>query len=116
MEDVAQIIFVFFLKRKNPIYSLIQREIPYCRLEQSLTRRVLIAHSTLFSSVSSGCNSFERNRLHQVLLNCGSADRGTSGNSVKMQICSRCALGEMYLHGNEHSRSHSLKCLGSSFE
>ena len=49
MEDVAQIIFVFFLKRKNPIYSLIQREIPYCRLEQSLIPLALIAHSTLFS-------------------------------------------------------------------
>ena len=38
-------------------------------------------HFLFFSSTST---SFERIRLHRVLRNCGSADCGTSGNSVNM--------------------------------
>ena len=108
MEDVAQIIF-FFLKKK----PYLQLNLKGNSLLQTWTKlnTSCLDCTFHFIFVSSACTSFERSRLHRVLLNRGSADRGTSGNSVKMQICSRCALGEMYLYGNEHSRSHSLKCL-----
>ena len=77
MQDVAQIVFP--RKAVSTGNSLLQT------FQQSLTPHALSTHST----------SCERSRLHRVLLNCGSADRGTSGTSVNMQISSRCALGEI---------------------
>ena len=77
----------FFLQRKN--YSSFNGKFPAA----SLTPRLDYTFNFIF--FSSDSTSCERSRLHRVLLNCGLADRGTSGTSVNMQICSRCALGEI---------------------
>ena len=95
MQDVAQI--GFFFTKKNHIYSSFQREIPCCRLGKSSTPPVLITHS-IFFSFSSTSTSFERIRLHRVSRNCGSADRGTSENSVNMWICKYAHVAHWVKH------------------
>ena len=92
MQDVAQIGF-FFTKKKSYL-QLVSMGNSLLQTWKGLDTSCLdyTFHFLFFSSIST---SFERIRLHRVLRNCGSADRGTSENSVNMQICSCWALGEI---------------------
>ena len=71
--------FFFFTKKKSYL-QLVSTGNSLLQTWKELDT-VLITHSIFFSSTSA---SFERSRLHRVLRNCGSADRGTSENSVNM--------------------------------
>ena len=94
MQDVAQIGFFLFYKEKILFTAGFRGKFPTADFWTKLDNSCL-DYTFNFLFFSSTSTSFERSRLHRVLRNCGSADRGTSENSVNMQICSCWALGEI---------------------
>ena len=95
MQDVAQIGFFFFFTKKKILFIAgFRGKFPAADFWTKLDTSCL-DYTFNFLFFSSTSTSFERSRLHRVLRNCGSADRGTSENSVNMQICSCWALGEI---------------------
>ena len=101
-------------KRKNPIYSSFQWEIPCCRLGKGSTPPVLITRSIFFSFPPFLL------RLRELdFIGCyETVDQQTAEPPKTLWICEYANMLTLRIrwnirvcHGNEHSRSQSLKCL-----